>query len=196
MIPAVMIASGLAGFLEGRSLLAPLQIYLDQAGQYEYISINYPSFWNLLVTDSTETFYHELSPYCIAFMLTVLLAELLAVIKGGGKTTKESYLFAATVMSYTCVLLLPGMHDRYGYMYIAFGMMLAVLKPESLIPFSLLVMLDMQSYGFFLFETLHMPSNVLGLVNTGCLIAYLFLWGREELRSKCEGKPAGCWSDR
>ena len=191
MIPAVMMVSGLAGFLAGRSLLAPLQIYFDQAGQYEYISINYPSFWNLLVTDSTETFYHELSPYCIAFALTVLLAELLVAIKGGGKPSKESYLFAAMVMSYTCVLLLPGMHDRYGYVYIIFGLILAVLKPGSLILFSLMVMMDMQSYGFFLFGTLHVPSNVLGLMNTGCLISYMLLWGREELYSgrDKDGRP-------
>ena len=179
IIPTIMTLSGVAGFLNGRSILAPIRIYLGQSTQSEYISINYPSFWNMLVKDSTETFYQELAPYCIAFALMVLLTELLIVLQNRQKHLKIAHLYTAMVMSYSCVLLLPVMHDRYGYMYVIFGMILAVLNPKTILPFAVLVMLDLQSYGFFLFGTLHMPSNILGMINTVCFLAYAMIWGQE-----------------
>ena len=178
VIPLMMILSSLAGILQGRSILAPFQIYAEQAGTYPSISLNYPSFWSLLIKNETEDYYAELSVYCIVFALAVLLVELILLIRRKERYSKSMYLFAAFLMTYTCVLFLPAMHERYSYPYLIFGLMLAVLEPETAVSFVLLMMLDLQTYGAFLFETEAFPWNVLGFLNTACFLSYAFYWGR------------------
>ena len=182
LIPAVMIATSAVGIIEGRSVLAPFRIYLDQAGYYPSISLNYPSFWNMLVTNDVEDFYGELSGFCIAVTLTVLLAEFVLLLKRKGPFSLGAYLFAAFLMSYSCVLFLPAMHERYSYLYVMFGLMLAILEPRTLISYAFLIMLDLQTYGVYLFETPILPWYALGLINTICFLSYAMLWGKRFLQ--------------
>ena len=182
LIPAVMIATSAVGIIEGRSVLAPFRIYLDQAGYYPSISLNYPSFWNMLVTNDVEDFYGELSGFCIAVTLTVLLAEFVLLLKRKEPFSLGAYLFAAFLMSYSCVLFLPAMHERYSYLYVMFGLMLAILEPRTLISYAFLIMLDLQTYGVYLFETPILPWYALGLINTICFLSYAMLWGKRFLQ--------------
>ena len=177
-----MIATSAVGIIEGRSVLAPFRIYLDQAGYYPSISLNYPSFWNMLVTNDVEDFYGELSGFCIAVTLTVLLAEFVLLLKRKGPFSLGAYLFAAFLMSYSCVLFLPAMHERYSYLYVMFGLMLAILEPRTLISYAFLIMLDLQTYGVYLFETPILPWYALGLINTICFLSYAMLWGKRFLQ--------------
>lgn len=177
-VPLMMILSSIVGIIEGRSVLAPLEIYLEQAGTYPSISLNYPSFWTVLMKNDVEDYYAELSGYCIAFALAVLLVELILLLRRTEKYTKNMYLFAAFLMTYSCVLFLPAMHERYSYLYIIFGLMLAAAEPETVVPFAFLVMLDMQTYGTYLFKTEPFPWNVLGVINTVCFLSYAVFWGR------------------
>ena len=43
---------------------------------------------------------------------------------------------------------------------------------------ALLVMLDLQTYGVYLFKTETFPWNVLGFLNTACFLSYAVFWGR------------------
>ena len=187
LIPAVMIAASIVGIIEGRSVLAPFRIYLDQAGYYPSISLNYPSFWNLLITNDVEDFYAELSGFCIAVALTVLLAEMVLLLKRKERLSHRTSLFAAFLMSYSCVLFLPAMHERYSYLYVIFGLMLAVLEPRTLISYAFLIMLDLQTYGIYLFKTPIFPWYVLGLINTVCFLSYVLFWGKIFLRPASGG---------
>lgn len=192
LIPLTMILSSLGGILQGRSVLAPFQIYLEQAGTYPSISLNYPSFWTMLVTNDVEDYYRELSGYCIAFALAVLLAELVLLLRRKERYSKTGYLFAAFLMTYSCVLFLPAMHERYSYPYLIFGLMLAVLEPGTAVSFALLVMLDLQTYGVYLFKTETFPWNVMGFLNTACFLSYAVIWGRHIFcgrRGICPGNP-------
>lgn len=178
LIPAVMIASSIVGILEGRSVLAPFEIYLEQAGTYPSISLNYPSFWTMLVANEAETYYQVLSWFCIGSALAVLLAELLILLKRKEELSPRGYLFAAFLTAYSCVLFLPAMHERYSYLYLIFGLMLAVLEPRTLISFVFLAALDLQTYGLYLFDMVTIPWNVMGLINTLCFLSYALYWGK------------------
>ena len=104
--------------------------------------------------------------------------ELILLLRRKERYSKTGYLFAAFLMTYSCVLFLPAMHERYSYPYLIFGLMLAVLEPETLVSFALLVMLDLQTYGVYLFKTETFPWNVLGFLNTACFLSYAVFWGR------------------
>ena len=191
LIPAVMIVSSIGGILAGRSILAPFQVYLEQAGYYPRIFLNYPSFWAQAVTYDVEEVYQVLSWVCIISTLLILLTELILLLRRQGGSAPRSWLFSAFLMSYTCVLFLPAMHERYSYLYIIFGLMLAVLEPQTVFSYAFLILLDLQTYGAYLFDAVHfppvaetpelfgpLPFNVLSVINTVCFLSYAFFWGK------------------
>ena len=190
LIPMVMIVTSLVGILEGRSILSPLQIYLDQTGFYSSLHMNYPSFWALMTTSDADGVFQKYSWFCITSTLMVLLAELAVFLKRKAHFSQRSTLFAAFVMTYSCVLFLPDMHERYSYLYMILGLMLSVLEPQTLLSFIFLVLLDLQTYGAFLFDPVRYPSsaatmanpvpypfiNVMSAVNVLCLLSYILFW--------------------
>ena len=43
--------SGIGAFVQGRSLLDPFRIYANQTGTYQYMHVNFPSFWMFVGND-------------------------------------------------------------------------------------------------------------------------------------------------
>ena len=195
-IPVVMTVTSLGGILEGRSVLAPFEIYLEQTGYYSSLFMNYPSFWALMTASGAEGIFQRFSGFCVLSALAVLLAEVLMFLKKRNSFSRKGFLFAAFLLSYSCVLFLPDMHERYSYLYVILGLMLAVLEPRTLASFALLVFLDLQTYGAFLFDPARYPSPVpcaanptpypmitwLSLINVLCFLSYLLYWGKLFLR--------------
>ena len=209
LIPAVMILSGLGGILAGRSVLAPFQIYLEQTGYYASLSMNYPSVWALLTANDAPEVFSLSSGFCITAAMTVILTELLMLLKSRNSFSGTRTLFAAFLMSYSCVLFLPDMHERYSFLYVILGLMLAVLEPRTWISFVFLILLDLQTYGAFLFDPARYPSgvpcasnpvqypmmNLLSLINILCFLSYVLFWGKRffppESGGGTPGIPAG-----
>lgn len=65
-------------------------------------------------------------------------------------TGKNLYMMAFLLV-YTCVLLLPSMHERYGYLCEVLAIILAILIPKT-IPLCVgLLAISINTYGIFLF---------------------------------------------
>lgn len=192
LVPLIMLLSSIAGILEGRDLLAPFQIYHEQTGFYASLYLNYPSFWALMTTNNVEEVYHSISGFCIVFTVFLLSVELILQLKNRNRLSTKALLFSAFLMTYTCVLFLPNMHDRYSYIYVILGLILAILEPKTVPAFIGLTLLDLQTYGTFLFdparfpvkegETVNLisvPLPLLSLINLACFLSYVFIFRKQ-----------------
>ncbi|MCF0185109.1 MAG: hypothetical protein HUJ98_01305 [Bacteroidaceae bacterium] len=102
----------LPGYLFGRSFFEPLYIYMYQSREYKGMYLNYPSFWNLLLDD-----YEVFGRFAILLTMAILGIGLFIVIsKNEVFSDIDNALLIAAWTVYTCVMFLPNMHERYGYL--------------------------------------------------------------------------------
>lgn len=101
------------GFLFGRSLLEPFEIYLFQT-TYENLYRDFPSFWALIAPANSYT--HSLfKTVGILTTITILASGLMYIYYKKLDISKINLIYLSIWICYTCVIFLPGMHERYAY---------------------------------------------------------------------------------
>lgn len=174
MIPLTMIVVSLPMVFWGRSLMELLKVYLEQTMTYTQIAMNYPSLFSLIGGASYEVFRDY------AILLTITALGLLLVYLSCQKIemTEKNTVILLFLSAFTCVLLLPAMHERYGYAYEILAWILVFLVPKTLPLCIGLQLLSMQTYSYFLFGTeINLPA--LGYANIAIYFLYLFILLRE-----------------
>lgn len=174
LIPAVMLAASLPNILMGRNPLDVFTLYAYQTGTWQRMYMNYPSFWALLSGDSAAN-YDLLRPVAIALTLGLLAGLMAYWVYKKVDLTPDAMLRAAFLLAYTCVLFLPAMHERYGYVYEILAIILA-FRDKKTIPLMLgLMALSSLTYGHYLFKT--SPSlMLLAAINLLIYAGYLLRW--------------------
>ena len=142
------------------SFWAILALYCLQRERYSV------SFLLLCDPGSAEQ-YQYFKP--IAMMMTVVALGLLAIcfLRRSYSLNQRNLYYMALLMTYTCVLFLPSMHERYSFPYEILAMIVAVLLPRT-IPLCIgLLCISMRTYGSFLFAV---PINMTYLVYANLVI--------------------------
>lgn len=140
----------LPGVLSGRSVWAPFQIYLEQKGVWTNLFVNFPSF--LVVFGSTDEAYEYISKVIFIMIISVLGMGLFYLMNKDISLHRTKYFVLAAAWSvWTCVLFLPEMHERYGYMLDI--LLILVLFLESRYAAAVLpaLMTGIVTYSYYLF---------------------------------------------
>lgn len=119
IIPIAMFIMNIPSMAAGYSPFVTFTQYTWQASGYPWLYYFYPNLY----------FFFQARPYYLfssgAIMLTIaiLLIFVVLMIKKNVTITRDDLLSILLWTSYTCVFLLPSMHERYGY----FPEMIAVI---------------------------------------------------------------------
>lgn len=173
LIPAMMITTSLPALILGRNVKDVFTVFANQSGEYQEIAMN--SFTLGTLFSDNSVFYKRIAPVLISLCILFLLFVLLSVLKSKRLLSAEYLLEIAFISAFGCFLLLPSMHDRYGYLAEVLGILLAV-KNRKTIPL-LLPMLCMtaMAYGKFLFQTPVPDYRVFSIVNMFIFALYLIV---------------------
>ncbi len=188
MIPITMVVICLPNIIIGhRNVKEIVGIYMDQTGRYERISMNYPSFWNILVAQAEGDLFTVLKKVAVVFTVFVLLMIVIYVEKRQISLGVENILHLAMITVFTCVLFLPAMHERYSFMYEIIALILLMRYLDSvkaLIPMYIITLLD---YSDFLFghDILSQYNFVFAIVNI-CIYLYYAKWFITKREAKYE----------
>lgn len=174
MIPLTMIVISLPMVHWGRSLTELYEVYRGQTMTYPQITMNYPSLYSLIGGDS----YWMLKRYAILFTITALGLLLVYLSSQKVEMTKKNMVILLFLSAFTCVLLLPAMHERYGYAYEILAWILVFLVPKTAPLCIGLQLLSMQTYSQFLFQT-EINLTALGYANIAIYFLYLYILLRE-----------------
>lgn len=180
IVPCTMLILSSPIVLWGRSLTEVVSIYLNQTNTYQAMSMNYPSPWLLLCQPYTQIQYEYLK--IAAILVTVFVLAMLIIWwtrKAYASTGKNLYIMAFLLV-YTCVLFLPSMHERYGYLYEVLAIVLAVLIPKTIPLCAGLLAISMNTYGIFLFGA---SGNMYFLTCANLFLYFAYIYSlREEFR--------------
>lgn len=116
IIPIMVVwLSGAVAYCYGRNPLDTFPIYFKQIDIYHNISLNCPNFWGLFITLPSKTKQILINP-SLAICFTVLLCGLFYTLKHKLLNNHSNFLVTATWFTWTAVMLLPKMHERYTFM--------------------------------------------------------------------------------
>ena len=182
--PAVMIFCSLPGLLQGRKITEVFTIYFSQTSTYKSMSMNYPSFWTLFQDKAldTEERFGMFSKIAVILTVALLIFYLLIWYKKKITLNYGNFFSISLLVVYTCVLFLPSMHERYGFLYEILALFVA-LKYYRTIPILLLTYsVSIMAYGLYLFTT---PTNIIyiSLMNLAAYAAYAIYLNRQILKN-------------
>ena len=178
LIPVMMVILSIPGLIMGRSIAEVFTIYLNQTGSYKSITMNYPTFWNLLQSANMDAFYINMKKTAIALTVVVIALLMVAWIVKKVPMTTRNMIYMAFLLAYTCVLILPSMHERYGYLYEILAILVAFLQIRTLPCLVGMYLASFAIYGKYLFMfEINLPA--LSIVNTLAYIGYIVILTRE-----------------
>lgn len=178
-IPGMMLLLSVPGLLAGRGWTEVFGLYGRQAAQNPELGANYPSPW-VLFGNFIEEQQHWGYDYQAVAMIACLLALGIAccmLAKTPGWHSPTGLLYTAFISVYTCVLLLPAMHERYGYLYEILAILVMVLWPKTGKYCAALVCISLVTYGGFLqaewSDLYRIDLQFLAIANVAVYFAYL-----------------------
>ena len=164
--------------LWGRNPMETVGVYVGQTGTYPAMFKNYPSFWCFLCADKAMEAYPYMKYPAITIAAFVLLLLMIFFQRKFATAKRESLIMLGFLFVFTCVLFLPAMHERYGYVYEILAILLVFMIPKTL-PLCLgLHIISLNTYGYYLYGT---PVNyqVLTFLNFGIYLFYIMTVNKE-----------------
>lgn len=183
IIPLTMLITGLPVLLFGRSVFDIFLIYSDQTNRYTKVAMNYPSFWSILFNVNSTDYYNSQKFAAVFLTIVVLAAIMLWCIINNVELTNQNMIYLAFILSYTCVLFLPQMHERYGYLYEILAIVLVLLNKKTIKLIVPLYIITLITYGNFLFGLGHGIDVYMGIANIFVWYSYMNLISKEVVRS-------------
>ena len=133
--------TGIVAFLFGRSLLAPIEIYLYQTQEQAEMFKNFPNFWMIF------GYMYSFAFVGIGLAGFICMAILVAFLNR--RDFEEKFFQIVTLTVWSVVLFLPNMHDRYAYLL---DILLVVLsfRDRRYIKYAVVaICISIYSYGNF-----------------------------------------------
>ena len=174
LIPAVMIVTSIPGIVFGRGLFDVFSVYFNQADTYHYIALNYPSVWLLLYHSSYYWAFQKLHHAAILLCALVQGMYLLCWDKRKVPMTAKNNICMVFILVYSCVLLLPSMHERYSMLYEILAIVVFCIDRKTGLLLVPLYGISLATYGKFLFGS-EFDLNLLAVFNVAVYTAYVYL---------------------
>ena len=124
MVPLAMVFCNIPAYLAGFPFSITYSQYVSQTGTYPWLYYYYPNLYFFFQARP----YYFFSTASVCFAVTALLIFVLLMRKNKMPLTPENSLTIAVWVCYTCVFMLPSMHERYGYLAEALAVILAIVK--------------------------------------------------------------------
>lgn len=174
ILPVVLWLSSLPGILAGRHILDVFLIYYRQSRTDALLTIMYPSFWVLFTQNELDLFYDDLKPIAMLFTIGVLAIWMVYWLLQKVELNAPNMVGMALISFYTCILFLPGMHERYGFVYEILALIYVFYNSRSVWLLIVLNAISFSTYGQYIcdWDMNLMPYSI---VNVIAYIGYAYL---------------------
>ena len=151
--PVVLFATGLPCLIAGRPIGQFFSLYKEQVTEYSArLSYSYPGIWQIFYQPADYEIYHN---YRMAAMILAVCALGFLMVLWTTKKyemTPLNALYMAFLLTFTAVMFLPAMHERYGYVYMILGAVIAVMNKKTIPAYATLCVIDLITYSGYINE--------------------------------------------
>lgn len=181
--PISMCIVNIPCLIMGRRMSEIFSLYLDQTNEYSAISMNYPSFWLLLKDVPVDGQVELYKDAAILFTICVLAGWMISWIVNRIQLSGRNMLYMAFILTFTCVLFLPTMHERYGYIYEILGVLILFFNKKTLPLLLSLNGISLMTYGFYLNDRI-INLGTLAVINFAIYVFYGFILTKQIMEDK------------
>ena len=153
IIPAVDFLICLPVIFMGRNITDIIKIYIDQTDYGKLIQMNCPNFYAFMCNGSDMQYYYLFKPISIWLTLLILAVGLCIVLyKKVDLTNVENFLFTAVWTSFTCLMFLSSMHERYSYLLDILLILYVVVARRHYAIAVISALVSLRGYCYYLFD--------------------------------------------
>ena len=171
-VPLMMILTAIPNLLNGRSVYDIFQVYFKQAEGSTDISKNYPSFWNIFNNAQRPEMLIPMRYMAILFKSCILGLGIIWICKKKILFSYKNVIWLSFLMTYACVLFLPAMHERYGFLYEILALIIVLMDKKTVVFLIPMYICTFITYSYCLFANQY-NSLVVSLVNVLAFISYI-----------------------
>ena len=176
-----MIITSLPAIFSGRSIIEVFSINYSNTNLFQSISMGYPTFWRILVDGTNSDGYNVLKITAMIFTVGVLGMLITFWTYKKIDLSGKNLIYVAFLLTYSTIIFLPSMHERYGYVYEVIAIIVAMLCFKTIPLFIAITIIAMTTYGEYLFGNTITPW-LFALANFICYISYMFILNKELLK--------------
>lgn len=129
LIPVSYMVMMIPALWGGKSLRHVLTVYLQQAGAYNFITVNAPNLYQFLPDMDNALLYDMFGPMAMALGFACLMAMCVLVSVHRDHLSVDATLLACLLMLCGIPFFLPKMHERYTFGADVLSLVLAVYAP-------------------------------------------------------------------
>ena len=170
-IPAVYLLAGLPEVLAGHGLRATYLAYFNQTGEISSEGYGMVSFFPNLYNLGFDNYGKVLTGAALLLVLAVLTAILCLCVKYKDNIDDSTVIYLFIWIGWTCLMLLPGMHERYDYAMLIMLTPFALMVRKRIVwPMLIANLCSLAVYAIVLFKATEIGMPVISVAYT---IAYL-----------------------
>lgn len=183
-IPFVYLVAGLPEVLAKHGLRATYFAYLEQTEELDSEGYGMVSYCPNIYNWGFDDHYKLLSTAAVMVLAAVLVVIAFFCYRFREKIDRNFVLYLAIWTSWTCVILLPGMHERYDYAMLILLTPFAMMVRKKIMPFMIvanicsLIVYGITLFGaeiidiafisvFYVASYLFVTADIIGLLNGG-----------------------------
>lgn len=185
IIPTTMCVVSIPCLFMGRKISEIFSLYFNQTNEHGSISMNYPSFWVILNNEAMAEGYGLYKDVAIVFTVCVLAGWMISLIVSQINFDNRSMLYMVFLLVYTCVLFLPAMHERYGYIYEILSILILFYNKRTLLLLISLHGISLMTYGFYLNGS-SINMSILAVINLAVYVGYAIILMKQLMENKKE----------
>lgn len=133
LIPVMYMAMMTPALWGGKSLHHVLTVFLQQAGQYNFLTMNAPNWYQFFPDMDKDLLYSMFSPMAMTLGFACMMGMCAVVCAKRKNLTTDSVLLACLLMLSGIPFFLPKMHERYTFGADVLSLVLAVYNPKRIL---------------------------------------------------------------
>ncbi len=183
LIPVAMIVLSLPSLVQGRTISEMIHIYTDNTSLHTSISNGYPTFWRMLNDGTGAEGYITLKYTAMAFTVIVLGSFMYLWIRNNIAINNTNMIIMAFVLTYSTIMFLPAMHERYGFVFEALAIVIVFIYHKTIPLLIGINCISLTTYGVFLFNNT-INEWVMALINLIFYVAYMIILNKKLVGEK------------
>ncbi|MCH5304296.1 MAG: DUF2029 domain-containing protein [Ruminococcus sp.] len=182
IIPAVDFVLCSPAIFLGRNIADVFTIYLRQTDYGKQIYMNCPNIFAFMCDGNNAEYYRLFKSMSILLTVVILGIMLcLMIYKKTDLSNTKNFLLTAIWTSFTCIMFLSSMHERYGYLLDILLIVYAVIYRKNIIPAIVCNLVSLRGYCFYLFKYEVLSINLTALVYIGMYLYITYILIRDIL---------------
>lgn len=170
-IPVIFLVAGLPEVLAKHGLKATYFAYFAQTGELQSEGYGMVSFFPNLYNFGFDNYDQLLSKGAVLLLFTVLMFIAFFCYRHRENFDEKKVIGLVIWTAYTCVMLLPGMHERYDYaMLLILTPYAIVCNKKIIVPMIMANLCSLATYATVLFHVDIFPLHYIALVYTAAYV--------------------------